>query len=279
MKQTPHLDAVALFLAVADASGLAGAARQTGVSVPTLSRRMGELEGQLGEKLFVRGPRGYALTARGRDFYSEVEELRRLSARVADFGKSRRRTRVRVTAGHWTSRLLATNLPRFWSENDVWVPELVDTVQRVDIARREADIGIRNKRPDQSWLAGRKTAEIHYAAFAVSPDVSGYVVRSDHVSEAPTERWVKRNHEAEIITTANSAALAMELALSAVGRIVLPVFAAKTFPQLQQVGPMISELSHDEWLVCHHEGRHDPPVRGALEAIAALLSDRQLRGE
>ena len=59
----PPLDDLALFLAVADTGGLAAAARMTGVPLPTLSRRMAELERRTARRLFLRGKKGYALTA------------------------------------------------------------------------------------------------------------------------------------------------------------------------------------------------------------------------
>jgi hypothetical protein len=46
---------------------------------------------------------------------------------------------------------------------------------------------------------------------------------------------------------------------------------------LRQIGPEISELLHEEWLVSHHDARHDPPVRAALDAVAAVLTDLNLR--
>lgn len=50
-----------------------------------------------------------------------------------------------------------------------WRPALLASNTNVDIARREADIGIRNRRPDQSWLAGRKLAPITYAEYTARP--------------------------------------------------------------------------------------------------------------
>lgn len=279
MKRRLSLDDASLFLAVADAGGLAGAARRTGVSVPTLGRRMGELERVLGEKLFQRGARGYSLTARGRQFLAEAEDLRRLSARLGSFAQQDRQVRVRVTTGHWTARFLVDAIKSYWSPDATWVPEFVEGVRTVDIARREADIGIRSRRPDQPWLAGRQTHVLNFAEFAVSPDIAGYVLRSESGNETPagSERWVLDNRSDAIVTTASSARLAADLALAGVGRIVLPVFAGASLPGLQQVGPVIDELTRGEWLVCHHDGRHDPPVRAALDAIAAVLTDRRLR--
>jgi DNA-binding transcriptional LysR family regulator len=66
----------------------------------------------------------------------------------------------------------------------------------------------------------------------------------------------------------------VDLAVAGVGRVVMPTFVARDVPGLKQVGPIIPELSHDEWLVCHHEARHDAPIRAALEAVATLLTSK-----
>ena len=67
------------------------------------------------------------------------------------------------------------------------------------------------------------------------------------------------------------------LALAGVGRVILPTFAAASYTELHQIGPPIEEIRHEEWLVCHHDARHDPPIRRALDAFYSLLSDRNLR--
>lgn len=277
MKQTPSLDSYALFLAVADAGGLAGAARATGVSVPTLSRKMTDLENQVSQRLFARGPRGYTLTLSGRALLQEADGLREIAARLTAYARKDQRMLVRVTAGQWTSQFLAQNIARFWSPEAEWIPAFLASNSRIDIARREADIGIRNKRPDQSWLAGRVTRTINYAVFALSAEIVGYITLPEGAETTPSERWLRQHHADEIITTANNARLSLDLALAGVGRIILPTFAAASLPKLQQVSPLIEEIKHEEWLVCHHDARHDPPIRKALDAIHSLLTDRDFR--
>ena len=277
MKQSVSMDDYLLFLAVADGGGLAGAMRATGVSVPTLSRRMTELETQLGQRLFARGPRGYTLTIEGRALLKEAEQLREAATRLKAFARSAQKMRVRITAGHWTAQFLALNITRFWSIDADWVPEFTASNVAVDIARREADIGVRNKRPDQNWLAGRRTSTINFAVFATSSDVSGYITLPESTTNVPSAKWVRQNHSDKIVTTANDARLALDLALAGIGQIVLPVFAARSYPSLIQIGSPIEDLSHEEWLVTHHEARHDPPVRKALDAIFNLLTDKSLR--
>jgi len=277
MEQTPKLDDYALFLAVADAGGLAGAARATGVSQPTLSRRLAELERRLGTRLFLRGPRGYALTARGRALADEAEPLRAAAARLARFAEAEPRPRVRITAGHWTSAFLARHIGRVWSPEAQWVPEFLASNANLDIARRVADIGVRNRRPEQSWLAGRATLPLAYAEYGAGPEVAGYLSLATGEATTPSERWLAETHGAAITTRASSAAVLVELARAGLGRVILPVFAGDALPGLTRLSPPIAALGHTEWLVAHHEARHDPPVRAALDALARLLTDTRLR--
>ncbi len=279
MKQNLSLDDVFMFLAVADASGLAGAARVTGSSVPTLSRRMAELERRTGRRLFHRGRKGYRLTAEGRLLVDEAESLRTLAARLGRWtSEERSLPRVRITAGMWTSRFLARNISRFWSGDDEWMPEFLASNATVDIARREADIGIRNRRPEQAWLAGRRTHVIRHAVYAAGPDVSGFVTIAQGSATTPSDRWLKASHADDIVTTASDARLALDLALAGVGRIVMPCFAANGEQGLMRISDPIEELTHEEWLVCHHDARHDPPVRKALDAIHGLLTESRAEG-
>lgn len=277
MKDPISLDDIALFLAVADAGGLAGAAEATGVSAPTLSRRLTGLEKSLGETLFQRGKRGYSLTARGRALLAEAEPLRGLAHRLKHFGGASARPRVRITAGHWTASFIALNIRRVWSPDSPWVPEFIADNAMLDIARRVADIGIRKGRPEQSWLAGRRIREVAYAEFAAGPEVTGYLSLGEGAPNTPSERWIAAHHADKIVTRASNGRLIAELARAGVGRAVLPWFAGQLEPKLIQVSPPIAELAHEEWLVAHHDGRHDPPVRAALDALAALLYDTALR--
>lgn len=273
MEGTVSLDDVALFLAVADGGGLAAAARATGTSPPTLSRRMTVLESRTGRRLFERGARGYSLTSDGRAFLDACRPLRAAAHQVARFVASPiKLPRVRITAGAWTSRHLARRIGAHWTPGDGWLPEFVSATQRIDIARRDADIGIRNARPDQSWLAGQRTGTVEYAIFGRDPGVGGFVVLTGEPGETPSNRWLRDKFRAEIVTRANDGRVALDLALAGIARIVLPLFAGDPEPGLQRLSDPIAELTHEEWLVSHHDGRHDPPVRAALDAVRAILT-------
>ncbi len=276
MKSRLSLDDLSLFLAVADSGGLQGAVAATGSSAPTLSRRMTELERVTGRRLFRRGKFGYALTPDGRSLLAEADGLRGLSARLSTWGSGPAAApRIRITAGSWTARYLARTIGRVWKSGDPWVPEFLAANARLDIARREVDIGIRAMRPDQPWLAAKRTARIRYAVFGKSDDVQGFIALAEGLASTPAERWLRARHADRIVTTVNTERLALDLAASGMGRMVMPIFAGADETALVRLSDPIDEIEHEEWLVSHHEARHDPHMRRALTAIETLLTARR----
>jgi DNA-binding transcriptional LysR family regulator len=61
--------------AIADTRSLAGAAESLGVNHSTVFRRLGQIEQQLGSRLFERGRAGYALTACGEQMVELAERM------------------------------------------------------------------------------------------------------------------------------------------------------------------------------------------------------------
>src|SRR5205814_9741861 len=72
---------VRIFLAVAESGSLNAAARTLGMTQPTISRRMEDLEIRLGARLFRRSSKGIQLTEPG-------ETMRGLAVSMARFGGS-----------------------------------------------------------------------------------------------------------------------------------------------------------------------------------------------
>ena len=272
MKDKVLLDDYVLFLSVAEEGGLARAVQKTGVSGPTLSRRMGQLEAKLGLRLFQRGARGYSLTSDGIALRDEARSLQAVMARLEAFRRNKRTPRVRITAGLWTSRHLARNIAQVWSPAAPWVPEFLPSGADLDLARRVADIGIRNRRPTQGWLAAVKTREITFAPFAASKTVRGWIALNDRATTLPSQRWIYEHHEDEIVTTSSDPRLAVDLAKAGAGKVVLPLFAAEG-SALVQCGDVIPDLTSEEWLVAHQDARNDPPVRAALNALRDVLKN------
>lgn len=160
-----------LFLAVAETQSLSAAARRLRVAQPTVSRRLADLEAQLGEALFVRSVEGAALTSFGERLVAPAQHMAEWAAeitRVAEHRHTEPAGVVRLTAppgiafdfvapfAAWLRR----ELPKVRLE-------VIATVAYLDLARREADLALRLSRPTQRdllCLASLKLSAVPYAA-------------------------------------------------------------------------------------------------------------------
>ena len=70
-----RLRALEVFIEVADAGSLAGAARSLSLSAPTVTRVLGDLETELGVLLFHRSTRAATLTDPGRSFLADARRI------------------------------------------------------------------------------------------------------------------------------------------------------------------------------------------------------------
>ncbi len=262
-------DDLRLFLAVAREGGLAAAADSTGKSAPTLGRRMLALERQLGRDLFRRMARGYGLTDEGRTFLAQVKMLESHIQPLVETNPSRAQPLVKISAGIWVTHVLCGKLPELAGSDRIRL-RFIAADEIVDIGRREALIGIRNRRPDRPGLAGRRIAPVRFATYASSASVT---VWARSLGQTPSARWVRdktqQAHAIEVTSPRN----ALDLALAGVARVVLPTFIGSRFEGLKQVSPFIEELEHDQWLVTHHEDRFVPEVRKVIDRIYLILKE------
>jgi DNA-binding transcriptional LysR family regulator len=265
----PAWDDLRLLAAVARHGALAPAARETGLSTATLSRRLRALEAQQGARLFAGGAGGYGLTPEGRRLAAVA---RRMEEAAGALARPAGPPRVRLSAGTWTAQALAAGLTEYWSPEAGWIPEFVHCDRDLDIARGEVDIGIRNRRPDGARLAGRRFGSVEFAPYAARPDVEGWIAPTHDAAVTPSGRWILARHGASTVTRVNSPHLARAMAEAGAGRIVLPLFAGDAAPGLVRAGPVIDELRAEQWLVTHQKRRHDPPVRAAIRALAGPLA-------
>src|SRR6516162_5225986 len=70
-----RLDAMRMFVAVVRAGSLTAASRELRVPLPTVSRRVAQLERHLGATLLVRSTRRLELTQLGRSFLAASERI------------------------------------------------------------------------------------------------------------------------------------------------------------------------------------------------------------
>lgn len=258
-----------LFLAVARGGGLAAGATISGLSAPTLGRHMVMLERAVGEVLFNRLPRGYELTEAGMELLGEAETVEEHV-----LGIERRRDNanahlpIHITAGTWMTRFLVNHIYDISTEGSRLVFRATEA--RHHIGRREATIGLRNTRPEETSLAARKTTRIAFASYA-TPTAAKQNDWIATTAQTPSANWVRTHKKHQIRFAVTSPRSLLDLAQQGAGHVVLPCFVGAQEPELIQTGPIITPLSHDQWLVVHGEERNQPSVRCTVNLIAKLI--------
>ena len=163
-------DDLRYLLAIAEHGSATAAARRLGVDKATVARRVGGLEESLGVRLLVRRASGWRPTAAGLRAATTARAMARLARELeASFADEQGapRTVVSVTAPHWfCAELLLPALPALLAEAP-WLDVSVAATSRVlDLAQREADVAIRNARPEGGELVVRRAGELGSAIFA-----------------------------------------------------------------------------------------------------------------
>lgn len=153
------LNALADFALVATSGGLGKASRSSGRSKATLSRRIADLEEQLGVRLIERSARGLKLTEAGEGLMARTEgpllEVAEAMTATRE-GLSAPRGRLRVASPMLFSQLA---MGRIGAEFRAAYPEVMLEVvaedRLVDLVEEQFDVAIRiNPSPDSS-LVGR----------------------------------------------------------------------------------------------------------------------------
>jgi DNA-binding transcriptional LysR family regulator len=164
-------DDMILFASIAEQASLVRAAEQLGMPKATVSRRLGNLEELLGQKLLIRTTRRLSLTEFGLAFLDHCRRVTEEVVTTQDFVRSQDvqpRGSLRVSmpedyARRTLSRALATFIeayPEIELELDL-SSRLVDLIgERFDLAIRMGELA------NDSTLVARKLDEQHLALYA-----------------------------------------------------------------------------------------------------------------
>src|SRR5919205_1792329 len=166
-------DKLKVFHAAAEAGSFTHAGEQLGLSQSAVSRQVSALEQELSAPLFHRHARGLILTEQGELLYRTAHEVfMKLEAARTKLTDSRERPngelKVTTTPGlgvHWLTPRLGEFLELY---PDVHLTLLI-TDEELDLAMREADVGIRLRQPTQPDLIQRKLFSVRFHAYA-SPE-------------------------------------------------------------------------------------------------------------
>ncbi len=280
------------FLVTAEEGSLSAAARALGMTQPTLGRQVDALEAELGVILFERAGRGLVLTPSGLELLDHVREMGEAAGRMslAASGQAHEiEGSITLTASEmYSAHYLPPAIARLRREAPGIAVEIVSSNATVDLRRREADIAIRNFRPEQPDLIARKvgddTARV-YASKAYFGD-RDLPRKPDDLKGATligfdeTERLVQSlnacgfafSHKQMRVITA-SHLVQLELVRAGVGLGVFPDIVAAHDPDLIAVLPEITEpFNFPLWLTAHREVHTSRRVRLVFDLLAEEMT-------
>ncbi len=158
-----RLQELVLFVRVAESGSFSRAGRELGLSQPSVSRIIGELEARLGVKLLLRTTRRITLTDAGalfldraREILAQIEDAED-AARGLDSLRGIIRLALPVLYG---ARAVIPLLPKFLAAHPLLQIEMAVADARQDLVAEGADIAIRLGELDDSAFGARKLAAL-----------------------------------------------------------------------------------------------------------------------
>ncbi len=265
------------------------AAEALAIDRSTVIRRLDLLESQLGVRLFDRRSDGCATTDQGRDVIATAGEIEQsmtaLSHRLG--GRERKAEgRVVVTVPEFfATTLLIPALPRLRKAYPGIAVEVDSGHAFRNLTKGEADIALRNRRPEQNTLVARKVGTVAIAFFAARPylDLHGLprdnfaghdvTIFGEELRGMPGyDRMVELAKNCRSVMRCNEIMPLLTAARSGLGLTAMPAIAAHGDDSLLPVWPGIVGLP-EIFLVTHRDLRNQPRIRVVYDFIVLLCTE------
>jgi DNA-binding transcriptional LysR family regulator len=279
-----------VFLALARHGTLSAAARALGINHATVARRIGALEGDVGEKLVERRPDGYRLTPAGTQAMTVVSDMEAAAQTLGRGGSgSAPGGLVRVNASPALANgFLASRLSAIIARYPSLDIDLATDIRTISLDRHEADIAIRLSRPADGDVIARRMVTIGYGFYGTpaacdhveaggAPVFIGFDEADAHVPEAG---WLARQFPRARLAFRASNQFAQALAArSGIGIALLPHYIGRLESGLRACELGAAPPDREAWLVTRQRDRKSPAIRAVADHIASLFdAERALFG-
>ena len=294
-----RLDAMRLFVAIGDAGSLSAAARKLKVPLPTVSRKLAQLEEHLGVRLIVRTTRKFVLTEPGRTYLDscrrllgEIEDAERMAAGEYDAPKGRLYITAPIVFGRLHVLPVALAFLKAYPEVDLrlsFVDRIADMIEEgIDVAVRIAQLA------DSSLIAARvgavrlvTCAAPAYLKANGTPRTPADLVQHHCIASAnlsATDRWLYRINGEDrtfsirsrlAVTTAEAA---IDAAIAGIGITRVLSYQAAAAVKSGKLKLLLRsfELPEVPVSLVHPQARLTPPKVRAFLDFAAPRLRRQL---
>lgn len=167
------INAVAVFVQTVKAGSFAGAGRRLGQPANTVSRRVQQLEEQLGTRLLQRSTRKLSLTGAGREFFERcvagIEDIEGAQAAIREGNDEPRGTVRAAVVADFFEFFPLERIEQLLSRYPELRLEFVLSDQRIDLIEQSIDVAFRAGDLEDSSLVARRLSDSHTLVLAASP--------------------------------------------------------------------------------------------------------------
>ena len=273
-----------VFLTVARAESLSGAAPILKMDPATLGRRIARLELAVGAALFVKSPQGYALTDLGGRMQEAAEVAETALSRAMDAGQAGEGMtgQIRIGAPDGCANFL---LPKVCADIRAANPglevQILALPRVVNLSRREADMAVTVSPPGAGRLTVQKITDyrLHLAQLAAAPvprtlealkdrSVVGYI--PDMIFDSALDYLGPLAAEG-VQMASNSVSVQLQMLRAGGGIGIVHDFALPFAPELRRVLMDQVSLVRSFYLVRHAADRRSDRLNRFAAALSAGL--------
>jgi len=276
-------DKLRVFHAVAESGSFTAAGRSLHLSQSAVSRQVASLEKELGVVLFHRHSRGLLLTEQGETLFETARDVGAKLAMV-EANLTERRDRPRgplaiTSTVAFASIWLTPRLREFHRLYPDIQITLLTSDTALDLAMREADVGIRMGQPTQPDIVQRHLMTVHSHIYA-APEYLAEFGPIEHPADLARQRfivygqgpllkvaspnWLMETAGIDIhdrvVMEANNIYCILQAVESGLGIASLPDYVALDSPRIQRVLPELQGPSFEAYLVYAEELRHSKRI-------------------
>lgn len=270
-----------VFLAIADAGSLAGAAAALGNNHSTIFRRLNALESDISTQVFDRLPTGYTPTPAGERLLELArqadEAIHAIEREIAGRDLAPSGTVRLTTAPNIARKIVPDAIKALRKTHPKITVEISTGDSDYDLNRREADIALRATGKPPGHLIGRKVMQLDWWICCSTISRRKQPTRPDQLQGEPligadaslmrlkAFRWLESEYGQWIVTRTNDLSTMASLARTGVGLAALPADQNETgVRRLFRIPDITGEL----WLLTHPDLRDVRRIKVVWDALA-----------
>lgn len=279
---------VRIFLAIARAGTLGGAARAVRLSHPTIGRRLRALEQAVGHTLFQRTADGLIPTEEGSAIITLAEHMeesalameRRLTGQEQNLQGT-----LRISSADWFGAYVLPPIVADYSSAYPGIEvEILTGTRLFSLAQREADIAFRIVPFEAPDIIQRRLFRLDYGAYvaADSPepaygDGTGFrlITHDTSTGQFPDIAWLKESFpNARLALRSNNRNVQGRMCGQGIGIAVLPQVVGNRMADLRRLELPSEPPARDIWMGYHRDLKNLHRLRAFIETMNSHLGKR-----